>query len=332
MNIKKIILISLFTLLSFSLSAEPYISGKLLINDTSTISKSIDTIDINELANAALTLDMSVKSNGVKFYSQGVFSATNKNNISANLSKAYIKYRIPNKDNYINFQIGKSYYSLGGGLIYNAGNPLYDTNYAKNLSLIVPNKWSAITIFPLNQSDYYNLYLGTIYLIPLENNGSGGGLFLNLEIGNTYFDNVEVSFVARDNKSLLTFGYKGALYFDYGIFSNIDFNNTEDFNISLFATKIYDKVTFNIEALYENKNNHSFNISPSIIYQIDDKIGLNLTNTTSISYLNKLIINNTFVGTLSYSIVQGLNFGNSISTSFNDSNLATFGFSMNFEF
>lgn len=338
MKIKKLIAISIFALLSLNISSEPYIGGKMQINDINTLSNTTDSYNIANWASFNLMLDMNVTSNGVKFYSKGLFSGTGStSSISSELTKAYVKYRIPYRDNYINFQVGKSYYSLGGGLIYNAGNPIFENNlsFDETKTYVIQTNWNAVATLPLEKNENYSLYLGIISLLPIEDTKIGAGGFLDFEIGNKYFDNFEISLFAREDENLLTLGYKGTLYFDYGIFANINLYDTKDFNISLFATKIYDKLTFNIESLYENQNettNKALLMTPSISYQVDDKLCLTITNSMTAIYNNELSIENLFVGSLSYSIVQGFTFGSSLGTKFNKDYLAILGFSMEFKF
>ncbi len=330
MKIKRITIILALIIWTTTLSAAPYISGELSLYDSVTIN---DSNELNETVYSSLILDMNTTSNGVKFYSEGVFIATSNSELNALLNKAYVKYRLPYNDGYMNFQVGKSYYSMGGGLIYNAGNPfLKDNRSVDESTSLIPTSWNAVFSIPLEVDDYYdNLFLSFISTFPLQDDERGLGTLLNLEVGDKNFDNIEISIFAREDELILTSGLKGALYFDYGIFANIDLLDTENFNISLFATKIIDDFTYNVESLYENIN-QNLEIVPSISYQIDDKSTASISSLLAFNFESSFNYSNTLTAAYSYSIVQGFSFAASLASSFSEDNLVTLGVSMEFEF
>lgn len=332
---KKIFSLLFIILITTSLYADPYFSGELVLADKINLSRNIDTYNLDNTANAKLRLNMDVKSNGVKFYLEGlIYNLPKAKNLNYTLNKAYIKYRLPYKDSYINFQVGKSYYSMGGGLIYNAGNPII-----KDSSLVsaLPTVWNAVATLPLYQGENYDtLYIGFLGIIPLEESSSKAGAFLNYEINNKYFDNIEISVLSDLSSTKLCFGYDGTLYFDYGVYGKLDLQNLENFDFTVFLTKVYDKLTFNCESLYQNKKNQTSNkvlyATPTISYAATDKLSLSLSNTTTITFQDELTILNALSGTVKFSIVQGFDIYSTLSSEFKTSNFASLTFGTNYKF
>jgi hypothetical protein len=337
---KKIILLILLIISTSVLYAEPYISGELTLSDTVNLSKASD-YEIDNSAAAYLTLDMDVTSNGVKFYFEELlFNDGSKEKLDQTLNKAYLKYRLPYKDSYMNFQIGKSYYSMGGGLIYNAGNPMLENSFATSLpTSMIPTFWNGAITLPVYQGeDFDTLYLGFNGVLPIEDDSSKIGTFLNYEIGNKYFDNMEISVLTDLSSTMLSFGYDGTLYFDYGLYGKVDLQDTDYFDISMFLTKVYDKLTFNLEALYQNNTSYYDGVdrvlfaTPTLSYAASDKLSLVLSNTTTVSFDDDVEYSNILSGSLYFSIVQGFDIYGSIASYFNDTSLASLTVGTNYEF
>lgn len=322
---KKTIILLLLLVSTVGLYADPYFSGELSLIDTAVLSKDAsDDYKVDNSAIAKLKLNMDVQSNGVKFYFEEIVSNYIDNGTTATiftdleyiLNKAYIKYRIPYKDNFINFQVGKSYYALGGGLVYNAGNPMIENSFATNNVGEIPTFWNFVSTIPLYEGeDFDTLYLGLMAVLPIENDESKIGTFLNYEVGNKYFDNFELAILSDFDVTRLTFGFNGTLYVDYGINANIDLQDTEDFNANIFLTKVYDKLTLNLEALYANKTDTLY-ATPEITYASSDKLSLSLSGQTVAVFNNGNSFTNTLAGTVTFSIVQGFEVYSSLSTSF----------------
>ncbi len=332
---KKIIIIFLLALVStVSVYADPYFSGELSLSDTVNLLKdSSDELKIDNSATTNLKLNMDVKSNGVKFYLEElVNNYETTSDLEYTLNKAYLKYRLPYKDGYMNFQVGKSYYALGGGLIYNAGNPMLENSFATDNLGKIPTSWNGVLTLPLySGEDFDTLYLGFMAILPIEADTSKVGAFLNYEVGNKYFDNFELAILSDLDLTRLTFGFNGTLYADYGINSNIDLQDTDDFNVNIFLTKVYDKLTFNLEALYENKTDRLYS-TPSITYAASDKLSLALSNSTIIVFGNNNTYMNTLGGSLQFSIVQGFEVSSTLSTSFTDTNITSLTLGTTFSF
>lgn len=337
---KKIILLILLIISTSTLYAEPYFSGELTLTDTVKLSNASD-LKIDNSSTANITLNMDVTSNGVKFYFEEVlFDDGTKEKLDQSLNKAYLKYRLPYKDNYMNFQIGKSYYSMGGGLIYNAGNPMLENSFATSLTTsMIPTFWNGAITLPIYQGeDFDTLYLGFNGVLPIEDDSSKIGTFLNYEIGNKYFDNMEIYLLTNLDSTMLSFGYDGTLYFDYGVYGKVDLQDTNYFDISVFLTKVYDKLTFNLEALYQN-NTSLYNgvdkvlfATPTLSYAASDKLSLILSNTTQATFDSGVDSSNILSGSLTFSIVQGFDVYGSLASYFNDKHLASLTFGTNYEF
>lgn len=329
---KKTIVLLLVLLSTTALYSEPYFSGELTLVDTTTLFR-VSDLNINNNAKANIKLNMDVKSNGVKFYLEGLLNNyVNNKSLKPLLNKAYIKYRLPYKESYMNFQIGKSYYAMGGGLIYNAGNPMLDDSYALSTSSTIPTFWNGVITLPLYQGDDFDtLYLGFFGVLPIEDDSSKAGAFFNYEIGNKYFDNMELSILTDLDSTKLCFGYDGTLYFDYGIYGKIDLQSTDDFDFSLFLTKVYDKLTFNCEALYKNESN-LLQSTPTLSYAASDKLSVSVSYLSTVAFNDEVSYSNTLSGTLTFSIVQGFKVYSAINSSFIDTNLASVSFGTNYTF
>lgn len=323
---------------SMQLYSDPYISGEFYLYDTVTLSDASELSLINS-AQAYLKLDMNVNSNGVKFYFEEIFDnyTDESGDITATLNKAYLKYRLPYKENYMNLQLGKSYYSMGGGSLYNAGNSLLKDSTGV---YILPTNWNAVLDIPVYEtSDYRTMHLGFIAVLPIEDDSSSIGSFVNYEIGNEYFDTVEMNFITDLSSTPLSFGYNGTLYFDYGLYFKTNLQDIERFDTSLFLIKVYDKTTLNVESLYQNKSTN-FNyvdrrllyVTPTLSYAFDDKTTISASNVTLLTLDEISDSINTLTLSLTYSIVQGFDLSTSIYTYFMKENLIGLAFSSQYDF
>ncbi|MGH4037384.1 MAG: hypothetical protein ACRQFF_05995 [Sphaerochaeta sp.] len=335
---KKIIIIAVMLAVSMQLYSDPYISGEFYLYDTVTLSDASELSLINS-AQAYLKLDMNVNSNGVKFYFEEIFDnyTDESGDITATLNKAYLKYRLPYKENYMNLQLGKSYYSMGGGSLYNAGNSLLKDSTGV---YILPTNWNAVLDIPVYEtSDYRTMHLGFIAVLPIEDDSSSIGSFVNYEIGNEYFDTVEMNFITDLSSTPLSFGYNGTLYFDYGLYFKTNLQDIERFDTSLFLIKVYDKTTLNVESLYQNKSTN-FNyvdrrllyVTPTLSYAFDDKTTISASNVTLLTLDEISDSINTLTLSLTYSIVQGFDLSTSIYTYFMKENLIGLAFSSQYDF
>lgn len=335
---KKIIIIAVMLAVSMQLYSDPYISGEFYLSDTATLSDASE-LSLTNSAQAYVKLDMNVNSNGVKFYFEEIFDnyTDESDDISTTLNKAYLKYRLPYKENYMNMQLGKSYYSMGGGSLYNAGNSLLKDSTGV---YVLPTNWNAVLDIPVYEtSDYRTMHLGFIAVLPIEDDSSSIGSFVNYEIGNEYFDTVEMNFMTDLSSTPISFGYNGTLYFDYGLYFKADLQDIERFDTSLFLIKVYDKTTLNVESLYQNKStNDSYAdrrllyVTPTLSYSLDDKTSLTASNVTLLTLDDISDSTDTLSLSLSYSIVQGFDLSTSISTSFIEENLISIAFSSQYDF
>lgn len=288
----------LFLFISSSLFANVNFNGKLNITNTTTyINK-----NLTNKATYKLDFKMMTINNNVKFYSELNIlpDQSDTTKISYLLNKAYIKYRIPFKDNYIKINIGKMPISLGGGLFFNAGNLLFEST-----TYTIPTSFLAQINIPFYETkDFKTLSLSLIQTLPIEGNKNKITANLNYEIGTEYFDNIEFNLLYSLDEILFSTGFKGSLFFDYGIYGKSKYENINDFQISFFLIKVIDKLSLNFEGLYNNKIS-KFTYTTNVSLQLSDKI----KTTLSYNYLNYLSsYNHTLNLNNEFTLVQGLSF------------------------
>jgi hypothetical protein len=340
---KKFVIFCILARSITSLYSEPSFTGKMeLYNTTSLAREEESDATTSNTASALLTFDMATLSNGVKFYGELLVEPktmeTDLSNVTFTLHKAYVKYRIPYKESYLNFQGGKSYYDMGGGLVYNAGNSFIEDS-AKASSTALPTRWIVAAQIPLYTSpEYHTLFVGPLVALPLEDEETGVGAFMNYGIRSQAIDAIEMNLLYEENQSTLSFGYNGTLFFDYGLYAKVDFSHPTSFDISCFASKMQDKMTYYIEALYQNEsetNNEekTLFITPYITYQNTDKLRTVLSDQSIICFKeNEVNFDHTAYLEADFSIVNGLMVSATLSTSFIQENLVSLILGMEYKY
>lgn len=311
---KKILSLIILCLTTFSLLAAD-ISGNFTLNDTILYMNN----DFSNIAKYNLNLKLNGSTNNVKFYSEANISTAQ----VFDLNKAYIKYRLPYQDRYIPFSIGKAPFSLGGGLILNAGNILFESQNSE-----IPTTWLVQGSIPFYENeDFQTLNLGLFATLPIDGETNRIGGRLTYEINNDYFENIEVNVLYSSLKTLISTGLKGSLYFDYGLYGRFDTSDIKKTEVSMFLIKVYNKLSINFEGLYKIEEN-KFVSTATISYQLSDKIktSLNYNNLkTPQGYNNNIIFTNQFT------LVQGLSFATGITYIF-EQKITSLTFNMEFKF
>ncbi|MFA7108803.1 MAG: hypothetical protein WC162_06630 [Sphaerochaetaceae bacterium] len=240
-------------------------------------------------SDANLTFNLDYNTAGVKSYFQYDLSISEKE-YEDNLSKAYIKFRLPFGENYITFNAGKTNLSWGGGFAFNAGNP-YFNKYLTILSAYIP--------LSLNFDNGHLIYFESFVTPPLlkSETFTGGGRMI-FEFGKVLVDSFEIGGVLGETGDFTFYGgLNGNLYFDYGLYTNFSLFSFEDVEFSGYVLKYFGKFNFMAEGNYEND---LISLILTGGYQIGEKLGLSCE-----VFLAK-VGSYTALG-LSYPIIQGLN-------------------------
>lgn len=340
---KKIVIFCILVCRITSLYSEPSFTGKMELYNTTTLAmEEEDDATASNSASALLTFDMATQTNGVKFYGELLLEPetmdTNLSNVTFTLNKAYVKYRIPYKESYLNFQGGKSYYDMGGGLVYNAGNSFIEDS-SQASSTARPTRWIVVAEIPLYTSpSYHTVFVGPLFALPLEDEETGVGAFINYEIGSQAIDAIEMNLLYEENKSTLSFGYNGTHFFDYGMYAKVDFSHPSSFDVSFFASKMQNKMTYYIETLYQNEsetNNEekTLFITPHITYQNTDKLCTILSDQSIITFKeDEVNFDHTAYLEADFSLVNGLMVSATLSTSFIQDNLVSLILGMEYKY
>ncbi len=302
---KKINLIILLSLILITkLFSAPTIKGDFSLLSSVSFD---DNLNTTIMSSSELNILLNSKSNNVIYNVKDslIFNnlPLNQNDITNTIEQAYLKFRIPFKENYLIFNFGKTPLDIGGDWIFNSGTPFETINLATLEE--APNPWIASVKHKLYQNENFeSLNIELIAKLPVEDTDTKIGSRLSYDINNEYFGTLETSFLTDSVESILSGGYSGTLYFDYGIYGKVDLQDLNDFEASLYLLKLIDDYTFKFEALYDNEVN-TYVFLPTLSYNIDSK------STISIA-LNSANINNdwTLIPTviLNQNIVQGLDF------------------------
>ncbi len=270
----------------FSLTGELYLDSDFNASESST-----STIDLFLLS----------KSNNVKYTIKNSTDITTDSEIENTIEQAYLQFRTPYKENYLTFSFGKIPLDIGGDWIFNSGTPFeYDS---KSIFDEVENPWIASVKTKLYETeDYKSINFEAIAKLPLEDGDSKVGGRLTYDINNDYFGTVETSFLTDYSSSILSGGFNGNYFFDYGIYAKTDLQEIEDFEASIYLLKLYPSFTYKFEALYTN-DDQTLYLLPTVSYVIDNKSSLSASLYTTYSDgdfdLNPYILYN-------FNILQGL--------------------------
>jgi len=299
---KKISFIIICSLLFIAnLQSSPSIKGDFSLLSNINID---DNFNTNITSSSELNFILNSKSNNIIYTVKDslIFNDLT-NDITNTIEQAYLKFRIPYKENYLIFNFGKTPLDIGGDWIFNSGTP-FETIDITTLQE-KDNPWIASVKYKLYESENYeSLNLELIAKLPVEDTDLKIGGRLSYEINNEYFGTLETSFLTDKTESIISGGYSGTLYFDYGIYGKVDLQDFHDYEASFYLLKLIEDYTLKFEALYDNEI-LTYILLPTFSYNLDSK------STTSIS-LNAANINNnwTFMPTVSLNqnIVQGLDF------------------------
>ncbi|MGD1821321.1 MAG: hypothetical protein ACPKM0_00985 [Pleomorphochaeta sp.] len=249
-----------------------------------------------------INLYLNSSSNNVKYtLKDNILITTSTSN---NIEQAYLKFRIPYKENYLIFNFGKIPLDIGGDWTFNSGTP-FETY--ENLSTLeeADNPWIASINTKLYKNDnFQSLNFELIAKLPIEEDDAKIGGRLYYDINNEHFGTIETSFLTDYSESILCGGLNGTLYFDYGIYAKVDIQNPEDFETSIYLLKLIEDYTMKFEALYDNEST-TFYILPTLSYNLSQK---------SVAYISLPSIYDTQSWTLTptiylnQNIVQGLDF------------------------
>lgn len=312
---KKISLIILSSLFLINcLYSSPSIKGDFSLNSYVNIDNNFDiTMD----SNAEINLFLNSSSNNVKYtiknstllFYQASSAPTTAPITSINtFEQAYLKFRIPYKESYLIFNFGKTPLDIGGDWLFNSGTPFetYSTFDPSTLTLVeAPNPWIASVKHKLFQNENFeSLNIELIAKLPIEDDDSKIGGRLTYDINNNHFGTIETSLLTDKSESILSGGYSGTLYFDYGIYGKIDLQDIDDYEASFYLLKLIEDYTIKFEALYDNEAS-TYILLPSFSYNIDSKSTASLAlNAARISDSWTLIP----TVSLNQNIVQGLDF------------------------
>jgi len=296
---KKIFSLCFILLIMGSAFAEPSIQGDFSLNGNLFIDNSLDT---NVSSNALINLYLSSKSNNVKYTIKNATTIASTTDVTNDIEQAYIQFRIPYKENYLIFTMGKTPLDIGSDGLINSGTPFY-INYSSFPSIIQTNPWIAsMKVKLLQLPDFKSINMELILKLPVEDTDSKAGTRLTFDVNNKYFGTLEASFLSDLTQSILSGGINGTLFFDYGIYAKTDLQNVKNFEASLFLLKIISDYSFKFEALYNNSSK-SLNLLPSLTMNINTKVSSAFILSTT--YINKSF---TLMPMLSINlnIVQGL--------------------------
>lgn len=289
---KKILLLTLSFLIMGFAFASPNIQGDFSLNGNINFDNNFETTFTND---ATLNLFLLSKSNNVKYTIKNNIKIDSNEDISNEIEQAYLQFRIPYKDNYLTFNMGKTPLDIGGDWVYNSGTPF--TN----------NPWIASIKTKLYQrEDFSSLNLEFIAKLPIQDVDKKIGARFTYDVNNIYFGTFETTFLTDKTESILCGGFNGTLFFDYGIYGKTDLQDINNFEMSLYLLKITSVSIFKFEMAYFNVYN-SLNILPTVAYNINSKATLSFGLNTKIA-TNNYSIELTPLSIFSYNIVQGLDF------------------------
>lgn len=283
---KKIYFLLISSLFMSSIFATTTIKGETSLSSGLYFDSSFNTTDFSE---ASIDLYLLSKSNDVKYTIKSSLdfiypSTSNSTDISAyiqdTIEQAYLQFRVPYKENYLTFNFGKTPLDIGGDWVFNSGTPF---NYEKtSIFDEVTNPWIASVKTKLFElKDFQSINLELIEKLPLEDGDTKIGGRLTYDINNSNFGTVETSFLTNTSSSILSGGFNGNYFFDYGIYGKIDLQNISDFESSIFLLKTYPEFTYRFEALYTN-DDETLHLLPTISYAIDTKSNLSVSIYTTL--------------------------------------------------
>lgn len=270
----------------FSLTGELYLDSDFNISESST-----STIDLFLLS----------KSNNVKYTIKNSTDITTESDIENTIEQAYLQFRTPYKENYLTFSFGKIPLDIGGDWYFNSGTPFdYDKT---SIFDEVDNPWIASVKTKLYETeDYKSINFEAIAQLPLEDGDSKIGGRLTYDINDDYFGTVETSFLTDYSSSVLSGGFNGNYFFDYGIYAKADLQELDDFEASIYLLKIYPSFTYKVEALYTN-DDETLYIFPTVSYIANSKTTLSASLFTT--FIDGDFNFSPYI-TYSFNILQGL--------------------------
>ncbi len=200
-------------------------------------------------------------------------------NSSSELTKAYAKLRLPVSDSTdFRINVGKQPFSMGFGLIFNAGDLVSPTDLLENATGISSmglddlrgfTDWIANVQF--NTADFFTADVFYVFPFDIEQNSEFGraGLKTLFRLYNPIIESVEAAFLIQGDAKKIqsSLSLDGNLWADYNLCSSIGFDELVDsklefnkslWNVSLGLNKIFTvqtdtanhSLTSRVESLY----------------------------------------------------------------------------------
>jgi len=274
-NMKKIYSLILINFIFIgSIFSTPTIKGDFTLSNSLNFDNNFDT---TFSSSPELNLYLNSSSNNVKYTIKNSIKYLNDSelkNATNFVEQAYLKFRIPYKDNYLIFNFGKTPLDIGGDWVFNSGTPF--NSYIDYITLTkAQNPWIASVKHKLYQNDkFQSLNLEIIAKLPVEYSDKKIGGRLTYDINNQKFGTLETSILTNKSESIISGGINGTLYFDYGIYGKIDLQEFNDFEGSIYLLKLIDDYTIKLEALYDNELPTYFFLS-TLSYNLNPKTNIN---------------------------------------------------------